>query len=118
MPAAPGRGQVQHVFVAPSAERASLVQALLCEQLGTSGWHPATASGLIGTASATPLMASDRVVPWRAKASADVTDRLLQVANVQLYLVQRLGPTSFVVREENSDVKRKVVIGSRMACSW
>lgn len=62
-------------------------------------------------------MASDRVVPWRAKASSEVTDRLLQVANVQLYLVQRLGPTSFVVREENSDVKRKVVIGSRMACS-
>lgn len=36
---------------------------------------------------------------------------------MQLFVVQRLGPTSFVVREDGSDVKRKVVVGSRMACS-
>ncbi len=43
---------------------------------------------------------------------------LQRVGAVQLFLVQRPGPTSFVVREEGSEVKRKVQIGSRITCSW
>lgn len=35
-----------------------------------------------------------------------------------MYLVHRTGPTSFVVREDGAEVKRKISIGARMCCSW
>ncbi|GFR42292.1 hypothetical protein Agub_g3190, partial [Astrephomene gubernaculifera] len=60
---------------------------------------------------------AERVTPWRSKPSQEVVDLLQLMGNVQLFLVQRPGPTSFVVREEGSDVKRKVQIGSRISCS-
>ncbi len=47
-----------------------------------------------------------------------VCDLLAELQNTQLFLVQRHGPTSFVVREEGSEVKRKVTIGARITCSW
>ncbi|GIL56603.1 hypothetical protein Vafri_11940 [Volvox africanus] len=43
---------------------------------------------------------------------------LQQVSTLQLFLVQLPGPTtSFIVREEGSEMKRKVQIGSRIICS-
>ncbi len=51
-------------------------------------------------------------------AIQDVVELLQRVGTVQLFLVQRPGPTSFVVREEGSEVKRKVQIGSRITCTW
>lgn len=57
-------------------------------------------------------------VPLTADNTQEVVDLLQQVGIVQLFLVQRPGPTSFVVREEGSEVKRKVQIGSRISCSW
>ncbi len=45
-------------------------------------------------------------------------DLLQLLGQVQVYLVQRPGPTSFLVREEGSEVKRRVQIGSRITCSW
>lgn len=35
-----------------------------------------------------------------------------------MYLVHRTGPTSFVVREDGDDIKKKVSIGARPSCSW
>ncbi|KAG2432423.1 hypothetical protein HYH02_012994 [Chlamydomonas schloesseri] len=60
---------------------------------------------------------AERAAPWRSKPSQDVVELLQRVGAVQLFLVQRPGPTSFVVREEGSEVKRKVQIGSRITCS-
>lgn len=65
-----------------------------------------------------------RPTPFRlvcAVAAGDaqeVCDLLQLLQDTQLFLVQRPGPTSFVVREEGSEVKRKVAIGSRLTCSW
>ncbi|GLI66528.1 hypothetical protein VaNZ11_010403 [Volvox africanus] len=60
---------------------------------------------------------AERISPWRPKPSQEVVDLLQQVGTLQLFLVQRPGPTSFIVREEGSEVKRKVQIGSRIICS-
>ncbi|GLC40238.1 hypothetical protein PLESTB_001310400 [Pleodorina starrii] len=60
---------------------------------------------------------AERVSPWRSKPTQEVVDLLQQVGTVQLFLVQRPGPTSFIVREEGCEVKRKIQIGSRITCS-
>ncbi|KAG2502192.1 hypothetical protein HYH03_000679 [Edaphochlamys debaryana] len=60
---------------------------------------------------------AERLAPYRSKPTQEVVDLLQLVGTVQMFLVQRPGPTSFVVREEGSEVKRKVQIGSRISCS-
>jgi hypothetical protein len=47
-----------------------------------------------------------------------VVERLQDLANTVLFLVHRTGPTCFVVREEGSEVKRRVSIGAHLSCSW
>lgn len=63
-------------------------------------------------------MSSERLAPWRAKPPQEVVDLLHSLSNSRLYLVQRTGPTSFLIREDGADVKRKVMVGSRMSCTW
>lgn len=48
----------------------------------------------------------------------EVLELLQQVPDTVMYLVHRTGPTSFLVREDGSDIKRKVTIGARPCCSW
>ncbi|KAL6750982.1 hypothetical protein V8C86DRAFT_2793293 [Haematococcus lacustris] len=60
---------------------------------------------------------SERLYPWRSRPPQVVVEMLQAMPNTVLYLVARTGPTSFVVREDWSDVKRKVLIGARPSCS-
>lgn len=46
-----------------------------------------------------------------------VLQLLEQVPQNRMYLVQRKGPTSFVVKEDATDIERKVTIGSLQSCS-
>jgi len=41
-----------------------------------------------------------------------------QVPNTVMYLVHRAGPTSFIIREDGHETKRKVTIGARPSCTW
>ena len=56
-----------------------------------------------------------RPVEVNPNSRAQTFIETLEVAcNTTMYLVQEAGPTSFVLKEENSDVKFKV----RPACRW
>ena len=59
----------------------------------------------------------ERLEPWRARPSEAAVGHIRSLAKMRMMLVQRPGPTSFVVQEEGSEVKAKVLIGSRVTCS-
>ncbi len=59
----------------------------------------------------------ERAVPWRAKPSDAVVQSIRSLGKRRFFLVQRPGPTGFVLQEEGSETKTKVLIGSRVTCS-
>ncbi|KAJ0403593.1 hypothetical protein ATCC90586_007862 [Pythium insidiosum] len=58
-----------------------------------------------------------RLVPYRSKAPDAVKTRIEETLATTMYLVQTTGPTSYVIQEQNSDRKHKVLIGSLQTCS-
>ncbi|RLN60185.1 hypothetical protein BBJ29_001433 [Phytophthora kernoviae] len=58
-----------------------------------------------------------RLVPYRSKASEEVAARIEQTLASTMYLVQTTGPTSYVIQEQNSEKKHRVLIGSMQTCS-
>ena len=42
-----------------------------------------------------------RAVPWRNKPTALITQMLPVAAEMKLYLVNEIGPTSFLFKDEN-----------------
>ena len=73
---------------------------------GSSHWAPF----------AGPAM-SERLVAWRSKPSDAVVQTIRGLSSRMIYLVQRPGPTSFVLQEEGSEQKTKVLVGGRVTCS-
>ncbi|KAK9823377.1 hypothetical protein WJX72_002332 [[Myrmecia] bisecta] len=59
----------------------------------------------------------ERLAPWRAKPPKAVAELIEQAASVRLYLVQRPGPTSFILSDEGQQHKHKVNVGARPSCT-
>eukprot|EP00002_Diphylleia_rotans_P026343 TRINITY_DN5243_c0_g1_i2.p1 TRINITY_DN5243_c0_g1~~TRINITY_DN5243_c0_g1_i2.p1 ORF type:complete len:572 (+),score=71.64 TRINITY_DN5243_c0_g1_i2:114-1829(+) len=58
-----------------------------------------------------------RSSPYVSKPSEDVKRLIEQVREARLYLVQESGPTSFVLKGDQSDRKYRVSIGDRHYCT-
>ncbi|KAL8005544.1 putative E3 ubiquitin-protein ligase Zswim2 [Plasmopara halstedii] len=59
----------------------------------------------------------NRLVPYRVKVPEEVLTRIEQMRSTTMYLVRTIGPTSYVIQEQNCDKKYKVLIGSMQTCS-
>ncbi|UPQ98695.1 hypothetical protein HOP50_03g20010 [Chloropicon primus] len=59
----------------------------------------------------------ERLVAWKSKPSESVVQTIRSLARKTIMLVQRPGPTCFVLQEAGSEVKTKVLVGSRVTCS-
>ncbi|KAG7401139.1 hypothetical protein PHYBOEH_002697 [Phytophthora boehmeriae] len=59
----------------------------------------------------------NRLVPYRSKASEEVVARIEHTLTSTMYLVQTSGPTSYVIQEQNSEKKHRVLIGAMQSCS-
>eukprot|EP01026_Neomeris_dumetosa_P079481 TRINITY_DN8693_c0_g1_i3.p1 TRINITY_DN8693_c0_g1~~TRINITY_DN8693_c0_g1_i3.p1 ORF type:complete len:289 (-),score=4.15 TRINITY_DN8693_c0_g1_i3:571-1437(-) len=61
---------------------------------------------------------STRTLAWRNKPSQQDEQAIEQALSSQLYLLNRIGPTSFLIKQNNdSDRKYRVDIGSTITCS-
>ncbi|ETW10201.1 hypothetical protein H310_00565 [Aphanomyces invadans] len=58
-----------------------------------------------------------RMAPYRMKIPDLVKERVAQTLAMTMYLVQTTGPTNYVIQEQNSDRKHRVLIGSVQSCS-
>ena len=58
-----------------------------------------------------------RLYPYILHPSGSVQQRIEETFETTMYLMQTTGPTSFVVKETNSQVKHKVCIGATNTCS-
>lgn len=58
---------------------------------------------------------NDRLVPYRNRMPQIVADRLQLLDTQTMYLLQTVGPTCYVIKQD--DVNYRVRIGSRMLCS-
>ena len=60
-------------------------------------------------------------MPWKSKPSESVVQAIRGLSRRMIMLVQRPGPTCFVLQEgsesEGNEVKTKVLIGSKVTCS-
>jgi len=57
-----------------------------------------------------------RSVPWRHKPTSLITEMIPVAKDLKLYLLNEIGPTSLVFKDEN-DNKFKVIIGNTVNCS-
>eukprot|EP00966_Prymnesium_polylepis_P120577 2786342-Prymnesium_polylepis.1 len=55
--------------------------------------------------------------PYVGKLTAELSERLEAASAARLFVVQEPGPTSFVLKAENSDRKHRVSVGSVHTCS-
>ncbi len=63
-------------------------------------------------------MTDRREAPYRARPPQEVVELLQRLENQRLYVMHRMGPTSFVVHEEGAgSVNQKVMLGPRPSCS-
>lgn len=60
----------------------------------------------------------DQHLSWLCRGVAQEVAELIQrVPQTRLYLVQRSGPTSFILREEGSEKKHRVMLGATPSCT-
>eukprot|EP01135_Chromosphaera_perkinsii_P008740 Nk52_evm73s1444 gene=Nk52_evmTU73s1444 len=58
-----------------------------------------------------------RWIPWRRTCPPEVTDIIEKAQQAHIYLLQQTGPTGFVLREQDSEKKVKVLIGDCHCCT-
>ncbi|KAG9413222.1 hypothetical protein AC1031_016238 [Aphanomyces cochlioides] len=58
-----------------------------------------------------------RLAPYRMKIPDLVKERIDMTLSTTMYLVQTSGPTNYVIQEQNSNKKHRVLIGSVQSCS-
>ncbi|GAB9469096.1 hypothetical protein Gpo141_00006385 [Globisporangium polare] len=58
-----------------------------------------------------------RLVPYRSKVPELIKTRIEQTLATTMYLVQTIGPTSYLIQEQNCDKKHKVLVGALQNCS-
>lgn len=58
-----------------------------------------------------------RSVPWRNKPTQLITQMIPVASEMKLYLVNEIGPTSFLFKDEN-DNKFKVSTWIMAGCDW
>jgi ribosomal protein S17E len=54
--------------------------------------------------------------PWRSKPTTEILNLIPEAQEIKLYLMQELGPTSFIFNDDNAN-KVKVSIGKDVSCS-
>ena len=59
---------------------------------------------------------NNRVGPWRKKPPTELLPLMEQALDIRLYLIQELGPTLFVFKDDDGN-KIKVQIGLHLGCS-
>jgi hypothetical protein len=63
------------------------------------------------------IMSTSRLSPYRAKPPADWEQLVAKMRETPLFLLQKQGPTRFVVRGQESDVPYTVHIGPAARCT-
>jgi hypothetical protein len=60
---------------------------------------------------------SERQAAWRPKPPPAVKEMVQSLSDTHLFVVHRSGPTSFLIKEEGSEVKLKVTVGLTPSCT-
>jgi len=59
---------------------------------------------------------NSRLTPWRQKPTNEIQNLIPSALEIRLYMLQELGPTSFVFKDDNGN-KLRISIGKEISCS-